>query len=59
MLYDKVGSTLSLSDGPLRQVPFRSVQHVLVALQYEEASSYSILIKCNICDFILWIPPWL
>jgi len=30
---------------------------VLAALQYEEASSYSILIKCNVCNFTLWMLP--
>jgi len=33
----------------LRQVPIRSMQHVSVALQYDEAFSfYSRLIKCKI-----------
>jgi len=31
-------------------------QYVLVALQYEEASSYSILIKCNVSNFTLRCP---
>jgi len=31
------------------------MQHVLV-LQYEEESSYRTLIKCNFCNFTLWIP---
>ena len=30
------------------------MQHVLVALQYEKASRYSISIFCN---FTLWMPP--
>jgi len=33
------------------------MQHVLVALQYEEESSYSILIKCNFHNFTHWILP--
>ena len=39
---------------------FRNIspmQHVLVALQYEEESSYSILIKCNFHNFTHWILP--
>jgi len=34
---------------PLRHVSIRSTQYVLVALQYEEASSYNILIKFSFC----------
>jgi len=35
------------------------MQDVLVALQYERASSYSISIKYGFCNFTLWIPlPW-
>jgi len=32
------------------------MQHVLVAVQYEEASSYSILLKSIFCNFTLWMP---
>jgi len=32
------------------------MQYVLVALQYEEASNYSVLIKCNFYNFTLWMP---
>jgi len=31
------------------------MQYVLVDLQYEEASGYNILIKCNFCNFTLWM----
>jgi len=40
----------------LGQVPIKFMQRVLVALQYEEASSYNILIKYHFCHFILWVP---
>jgi len=40
---------------PLGQVYIGSMQYVLVALQNEEASSYSILLKCNCCTFTLWM----
>jgi len=44
----------------LRQVRIRSMQHVLVALQYKEVSCYSILIKSNFWDLAFWIPfPWM
>ena len=33
------------------------MQHVLLALQYEEKSSSNILIKCDFCNFTLWMPP--
>jgi len=33
------------------------MQHVSAALQYEELSSYSILIKCNFSHFTLWMVP--
>jgi len=39
---------------PLTQVPIRSMHHVLVALQYEEACSYGVLIKCKFFYFTLW-----
>jgi len=39
------------------QVPITSIQHLLVAYKYEEASSYSILIKGNFYNFTLWITP--
>jgi len=43
----------------LRRVPIRSMQDVLVTLQYERASSYSISIKYGFRNFTLWIPlPW-
>jgi len=32
------------------------MQHMLVALQYQEASSYSILIKYYYLNFIPWMP---
>ena len=33
------------------------MQHVLIALQYDEdSSSYTILINCNICNFSLGMP---
>jgi len=35
------------------------MQHVLVALQYEEASNYSILVKCKLLNFTLWMLPTL
>jgi len=35
----------------------KSIQHVLVALQYQEASSCSILMKCIFCNFTCWMPP--
>jgi len=35
----------------------RGVQYVFVALQHEKASSYSILLKFNFCNFALWMPP--
>jgi len=44
---------------PLRHVYIRSRQYVLVALQYERASSYSNSLKCNYCNFTLWMPPCL
>jgi len=31
------------------------MKHVLVALKYEKVSSYSL--KCNFCNFTLWMPP--
>jgi len=37
----------------LRQVPIRLMPHLLVALQCKEASSLSLLLRCN---FTLWIP---
>jgi len=42
---------------PLRQASIIFIQYLLVALQYEEASSYSILIKCNFCTFTLCLYP--
>jgi len=39
----------------LRQVSIRPMQYVLGTLHYEEASSYSILIKCNFCNFTFWM----
>jgi len=36
------------------------MQYILVVLQCEEASSYSILIKCNFCNFAIECPqPWM
>jgi len=32
------------------------MQHVLVTLQCEEASGYSILIKYNFCNSTFWMP---
>jgi len=38
---------------PLRNVSIRFMRYVLVALLYKEASSYSILLKFNYCNFTL------
>jgi len=43
----------------LRKVSIKYSTYVLVAQQYEEASSYSILMKFNFCNFILWMHPCL
>jgi len=40
----------------LRQVSSTSIQYVSVALQYEEASSCSISLKVNFCNFTPWMP---
>jgi len=43
--------------GSFRQVPIRTLQHVLLlTLHDEEASGYNILMKCNFCNFTL---PWM
>jgi len=42
------------------QASFQQIHAASVcALQYVEASSYSILIKSNLCKFTLWTPPCL
>jgi len=33
------------------------MHYMLVALQYENVCSYNILIKCNFCNFTLWMTP--
>jgi len=42
VLHLSLGSLNKDSHAPLRQVVIRSMQYVLVALQYEKASNYSI-----------------
>ena len=44
---------------PSKQDPIRSMQHVLVDLRYEKAYIFNNLIKCNFCNFTLWMPPYL
>jgi len=41
---------------PLRQVSFRSMQFMLISLQSEEASTYSIFVKCNLDAPLPWMP---
>jgi len=42
---------------PFTQAPIRSIQHVSVDLQCEEAFSYRISIKYNFCNLTLQISP--
>ena len=35
------------------------MQHVLVDLRYKKAYIFNNLIKCNFCNFTLWMPPYL
>jgi len=61
VLHLSLGSLLNLDlHALLRQVSIRSMPCVYVAEQYEEVSSYSILIKCNVCNFTRWMAlPWM
>ena len=42
---------------PSKQDPIRSMQHVLVDLQYEKAYIFNNLIKCDFCNFTLLMLP--
>ena len=42
-----------------KQDPIRSMQHVLVDLQYEKAYIFNNLIKCSFCNFTHLMPPTL
>jgi len=47
VLHLSLGSLDIVLHVSFRKISIRSKQYVLVALQYEEVSNYSVLIKCN------------
>jgi len=61
MFHRSLGSLNVHLHAPFRQVIIRSMQYLLEALEYEEASNYSTSTKWNFCNFLFgchlpWMP---